>query len=72
MATITIPNIPEDLHRRLKSAAERLGHSIDEEVPHVLAEAFPPISPFKPIEPAQPLQPFTNDWLLEAIREGRE
>ena len=42
MATLTLKNVPDDLHRRLKERAARNHRSLNREVIHALEEAIAP------------------------------
>ncbi len=72
MASITIPNLPDELHRRLKTEAERSGRSLDEQVVVILDRALRLVPPVTLPTPIQPLRPITAEEVAAAIREGRE
>ena len=71
MPSILIKDIPVDLHQRLREAAVRDHRSLSKEViallEAALAERPPELLP--PLDLAFPL---AQDWLEQAISEGRE
>ena len=73
MVSMTITNVPDDLHRRLKSEAERNGRSLDQQALAILDRALnPAVPPVRLPTPIEPLRPVTPDEIAAAIREGRE
>ena len=70
--SILTANLPEDLHERLESAARRAGKTVSDELVEILNRALPATRPPAPFRPVEPTRPFTHEWLLDAIREGRE
>jgi plasmid stability protein len=72
MASILIENIPEALHERLKKEAARNQRSMPQQALAILESALPNSMQVKLPEPITPRRPFTQEWLSQAIREGRE
>ena len=72
MSAIVIKDVPKDVHRLLKEAAARNRRSMNQEALMILERALRPVPPLVRVKPIKPKRPFTHDWLLKAIREGRE
>ncbi len=72
MAAIVLKDVPEELHRRLKQEAERNRRSMSQQLLIIMEQALTPLPPLKSIKPVVPKQPFTHEWLMRAMREGRE
>jgi plasmid stability protein len=72
MASVIIPNMPDDLHRRLATEAARSGRSLDQQVIAVLSGALRSVPPVRLPKPIQPLRPVSAEEVAAAIREGRE
>jgi plasmid stability protein len=72
MPAILIENVPADLHRRLTEQAERNHRSADQELLTIMERVLRPVPPLPNVTPIQPLRPFDHEWLLAAMREGRE
>lgn len=72
MASITITNMPDNLYLRLKSVAEGEGHSVDQQALMILDRALRAIPPLESVEPVRPSRSFSHEWLLDAMREGRQ
>ena len=72
MASITIPNLPEELRRTLEEAAKKEGRSVDEQVVAILDRVLRPVPPVSLPVPIQPLRPITTEEIASGIREGRE
>jgi plasmid stability protein len=71
MASILIKDIPTDLHERLREAAVRDHRSMSKEV-IALLEAALVARPAELPPPIRAVFPLTQDWLEQAIAEGRE
>ena len=82
MATITLTNVPDDLHRRLKERAERNQRSLDREAIRLLEEAVEAAAPSVPDEALARADAFrkrlaargfrtTAEEVQAAIDEGR-
>ncbi|MDT7856325.1 hypothetical protein RQM47_06710 [Rubrivirga sp. S365] len=82
MATLTLQNVPDDLHRRLKERAERNRRSIDREAVRLLEEAVRAPQPEKDEAweqatalrerlAARGFKPLTAEEVQEAIEQGR-
>lgn len=83
MATLTLQNVPDDLHRRLKERAERNRRSIDREAIRLLEvaveapsepvrdEAWERATAFREKLVARGFEPLTPDEIRAAIDEGR-
>ena len=78
MASITIKDIPEELHRRLKAQAKANRRSLNAEVIACLESLVPPgqIAPEVVIAQAQALREsldiyLTQEMIEEAIEDGR-
>jgi plasmid stability protein len=71
MSSILIKDIPEELHRRLREAATRDHRSLSKEVIALLEGALAdrPAGLPPPLELAFPL---IQEWLDQAVGEGRE
>jgi plasmid stability protein len=79
MPTMTIKNIPEDLHARIKESASEHGRSINNEVIYLLKRAChgrrTDVEQF--LEKAEAIRnkfvlpPLTDEVLSDAKREGR-
>jgi plasmid stability protein len=72
MVTITIPNVPDELQRRIEGEARRSGRSVDQEVVVILNKALRVVPPVRLPEPTKPLREVTAQEIVEGIREGRE
>lgn len=72
MANMTIPNMPDELHRQLQSEAARTGRSLDEQAIILLTKALRHVPPVRLPTPIKPLRPITAEEVVSAIREGRE
>ena len=75
MATLTLQDVPDELHLRLKAEAERSGRSVDQYALTILERALKPAVPVAPARmptPIVPLRPITEEEISAAIREGRE
>jgi plasmid stability protein len=72
MASITIPNFPDELRTRLERAAIQAGVSPDQEAIAILDRALPRVAPVKLPTPIVPLRGITPDEIRDAIHEGRE
>lgn len=85
MASITVKNIPEDLHRRLKEIAKQGGRSLNQEIVQQLRAAIAAIPTSSEVEAEiaalrrhhkQRLQhgytPPSPEEIVRIIREGRE
>ena len=72
MATITIANVPDELHRRLQRAAENDGRTLDQEAIIILDRALKPAAPVVLPIPIVPLRPVSAEEVAAGIREGRE
>lgn len=85
MATLTLKNVPDDLHRRLKARAERNHRSLNREAIRCLEASVSPAAPAATPhvdEPAERARVFreqlaadgfwtTSDEVLAAIEDGR-
>jgi plasmid stability protein len=82
MATLTLKNVPDDLHRRLKARAERNHRSLNREAIRCLEAAVEPasVAADEPWERAEAFREklaaegvwITGEQILAAIDEGRE
>lgn len=72
MASIVIKDVPKDIHDALRAEAAKNRRSMNQEALTILERALKPLPPLPKIKPAKTLRPFTNEWLLKAMREGRE
>lgn len=72
MPAIVLENVPADLHRRLSEQAERNHRSASQELLTIMARALQSVPPLPTVTPIQPQRPFSHEWLMEAMREGRE
>ena len=72
MASLLLPNIPDDLQQRLQHRAHRSGRSVEQEVVEILDRALPKVPPIELPTPIVPLRPITSEEVVAAIREGRE
>lgn len=66
MASLLLKNVPEHIRTALKEAAARSRRSMTQQALVILEQALRPLPPIKP------RRPFTHEWLLRAMREGRE
>ena len=79
MATLTLKNIPDDLHRQLKEQAARNRRSLNSEAIHCLEQALAavPTDPDTYLARIRPLRekttrlPLTEERLRAAREEGR-
>ena len=79
MSTLTIKNLPDGLHRRLKEIAERNRRSLNSEVIHLLERSLDaaPVDPRSLLVRARAVRekadlPYLTDAALRAARdEGR-
>ncbi|MEX2401130.1 MAG: Arc family DNA-binding protein [Rhodothermales bacterium] len=79
MATLTLKNIPTELHRRLKERAARNRRSLNNEAIHCLEQALAaaPTEPESYLDRIRPLRqktnrlPLTEERLRAAREEGR-
>lgn len=72
MPAIIIEDVPADLHRRLNEQAKRNHRSPDQELLSILEGTLRPVPPLAGVRPIQPKRPFDHEWLMRAMREGRE
>lgn len=72
MASLVIKNLPNDLHVKLKKEAERHRRSMTQQAVVILQNALRPLPPLAPIKPIKPTRPFSHQWLLKAMKSGRE
>lgn len=78
MPTITLKNIPPDLHERLKTRAQQRGRSLNSEVLHILSDALEPrtfdveafLATVREHRDGLP-GPLTDDLLMEALDRRR-
>ena len=71
VASILIKDIPQELHERLRQAAARDHRSLSKEVIALLEAALDERRPELP-PPLELAFPLTEEWLRQAISEGRE
>jgi len=71
MPSIWVKDIPPDLHQRLKEAAAHDRRSLSKEIIALLEAALTSRSPALP-PPIEGAFPLTDEWLEQAIAEGRE
>ena len=74
MPTLTVKNVPPDLHRRLKERAERHGRSLNSEILACLSEATQPrvVDPEALIAEARQLRARVEGRISEGfLRESR-
>lgn len=85
MASITIKNIPEDVHRRLKQIAKHQGRSLNQEIVQQLRASVVGVRTPEEIEQematirrhaqqraAHGYKPPSADEIVKIIRDGRE
>lgn len=83
MATLTLKNVPDDLHRRLKARAERNHRSLNREAIRCLEESVTPSAPPATDEAGERARALrerlaaegvwiTADEVHAAIEEGRK
>lgn len=72
MASVLIKDIPEDLHQRLKEAAARDHRSMSKQVIAILETALSSRPAKQLPTPIRLPFPLTDEWLRQAIDEGRE
>lgn len=73
MPGLLIKNLPEPLHRKLKERAARNRRSMTKEALYLLEMVLEqePTPPAAMPTPFQGQFPLTDEWLIEAKREGR-
>ena len=64
MATLTIRNVPDDVHKRLRLRAAENGRSVEEEVRRILAERDQPVQEYR--------NPKTREELDAAVKSAQE
>ena len=64
MKTLTIRNVPDDLHEALKREKERRGQSLNQTVVDLLRQRLSPDA-----RPSNGLRAFAGDWTEEELRE---
>lgn len=72
MASLVLKNLPDNVHRRLKEEAARNRRSMTQQATLILEQALVSLPPLKSPSPIKPRRPFTHEWLMKAMREGRE
>ncbi|MBO6575871.1 MAG: Arc family DNA-binding protein [Rhodothermales bacterium] len=86
MATITLKNVPDDLHNKLKAQAERNRRSLNQEAIEILSDGLADTIPSPALDPEAFLAHvkkthdsmeargicLTNQEVLDAINFGRE
>lgn len=76
MPSLLIKDVPEEIHAWLKREAERNRRSLTQEALVVFEERmsgfFKPVPKMKYDRPVRTRKPVTTDWVVAAIREGRE
>ena len=86
MATITLKNVPDDLHKKLKAQAERNRRSLNQEAIEILSDGLAEFIPSPVLDPAGFLAHvrkthesmeargvcLTKQEVLDAINFGRE
>lgn len=71
-SNILIKGVPPELKRRLREEADRNRRSVNQQILLILERATNPLPPIKLPRPIKPKRPFTHEWLMRAMREGRE
>ncbi len=76
MPSLLIKDVPREIHAWLKREAERNRRSMTQEALVVFEErmagSFKPVARMTYDRPVRTRKPVTTDWVVEAIREGRE
>jgi hypothetical protein len=72
MTTLLLKNVPERIKRDLKGEARKNRRSMNQEALVLLEQALKRRKPPALPSPLKPKKPFTHDWLLKAMKEGRE
>jgi hypothetical protein len=72
MASIMLKNVPARLKERIQREAEKNRRSMNQQILMMLERASAPVPRIPPPKPIKPRKPFTHEWLMKAIREGRE
>ena len=76
MPSLLIKDVPQDIHAWLKREAERNRRSMTQEALVVfeekMATTFQPVPKMEYDRPVRTCKPVTTDWVVAAIREGRD
>lgn len=76
MPSLLIKDVPKEIHAWLKREAERNRRSMTQEALVVFEErmagSFRPVPRMTYDRPVRTRKPVTADWVVAAIREGRE
>lgn len=72
MAALVLKNLPDRIHKRLKEEAARNRRSMGQQAILILEQALLPLPPLRPFKAFETKRPFTHEWLMKAMREGRE
>lgn len=76
MSSLLIKDVPPEIHAWLRHEAERNRRSMTQEALVLFEERM--AGTFKPVRkmtydcPVRTCKPLTSDWVVAAIREGRE
>jgi plasmid stability protein len=76
MSTLVVKNLPDPLHARLRERASRNRRSVTQEAIHILERGIDEAPSREPVKLPPPVKlkggPVTTEWILAAIREGRD
>jgi hypothetical protein len=72
MPAIVIKDVPKDVHDLLRAEAVKNRRSMNQQALTILERALKPLPPLGRVKPVKTKRPFTHEWLMRAMREGRE
>lgn len=72
MPSVTVRDMPADVHRRLKSAALQHHRSMNQEVITIIEEALDIPGPQELPPPVKTLKPISGDAIVNIIRNIRD
>jgi plasmid stability protein len=76
MSTLVVKNLPDPLHDQLRQRALSNRRSVTQEAIHILEQGLSSAALRAPVKLPPPYKlkggPVTTEWILNAIREGRD